>query len=116
MKVSFDKIERGISEYLDREFLAQYPETSVHKVLLGVGISLAMRQKTQEAVAFLNSDFGKSLGIMDEEGLIDIDLLRDTIKSQICADGVKYENRLIGTITFNKDDIDSLYSYITKTQ
>ena len=116
MKVSFENIEKGVASYLDREFLEQYQADSVQKVMIGMGVSLLLRKKSQDARAFLMGDMGKELGLVDENGLIDLDLLRDTLKEQISDNGVRYENRFVGAITFNKNDVDTLYNYIVNSR
>ena len=114
MKVTYENIESGIASYLDNEFLSQYEATSIQKTLIGVAISLLLQNKRRSMRDLVLGDMGKNLGITDEEGMIDIDLLRDVIKTRITDEGVKYENSYIGTVTFHRDDIDTLYSYITK--
>lgn len=112
MKATVENIEKGIANYLDHEFLDQYNADSVRKTFIGVGISLYFRKKSQEIKAMLLGDMGKNMGIVDENGLIDIELLKDTFKSQISENGIVYENPYIGSITFTKDDVDVLYKYI----
>lgn len=113
MKVSFENVELGVADYIDREFLSQYPDDSLQKVLLGAGISLVLKQKLQEARAMLETDIAKNTGIVDEDGMIDVDLLRDTLKAQMTDKGIHYENRLVGSITFHKEDVDTLYKFLT---
>lgn len=46
MKVVFDDIEKGIANYLDKEFLNQYESTSFQRAMLGVAISLFLNEKS----------------------------------------------------------------------
>ena len=113
MKVVFDDIEKGIANYLDKEFLNQYESTSFQRAMLGVAISLFLNKKSQEIKNMISNGLGKTMGISDDDGMIDIDLLKDTIKQQITEEGIKYKNPYIGTITFHKDDVDVLYKYVS---
>lgn len=113
MKVPFENIEVGVVDYLDHEFLSQYPDDSFQRVLIGMGISLILKQKLQELHTALNGDLFKTAGIVDNSGLIDLDLLRDSLKAQMSDSGIRYENRILGTITFHKEDVDTLYKYLT---
>lgn len=113
MKITFENMELGLTRYLDQELKNQYAEDSVQRVVIGIGISLLLKQKLQEAKAMLESDLMKNSGIVDEDGMINVDLLRDTIKSEMTESGIRYENKLLGTITFHKEDVDTIYKYMT---
>lgn len=113
MKISFENVELGIAEYLDKELLSQYPNNSYHRVLIGMGLSLVLKQKLNDIRELLQNDTVKSVGIVDADGNIDVDLLRDTLKEQMTNEGIRYENKFIGAITFTKEDVDVLYKYLT---
>lgn len=116
MKIPFENVEVGVAEYLDREVLSQYPNDGYQRVLIGMGISLILKKKLQDLRNMLDSEIVKEAGVVDENGLIDIDLLRDTMKKQMSNNGIHYTNRLLGDITFNKEDVDVLYNYLVASR
>lgn len=122
MKITFESMERGITQYLDQELKAQYPEDSIQRLAIGVAMALLLKPKMQEAKAMLESDLMKSSGVVDKDGLIDADLLRDTIKSEMAESGIRFDsmfsnsdviNKFLGVIVLHKDDIDTIYKYMT---
>ena len=48
----------------------------------------------------------------NEEGLVDIETLKEEFSRQLGAEGMMIQFPLIGGITFYKNDIDKLYQYI----
>lgn len=116
MKATIQQIESGIANYLDIELLSKMEKSSLEKVLVGVAISIAMRNFSKELSVYLQSPIIKTFGIADENG-IDIDLLRDALKENIDDGGFKVPDLpLVGTLTFKKSDVDSLYNYITASK
>lgn len=122
MKITFESVERGITQYLDQELKAQYPEDSIQRLAIGVAMALLLKPKMQEAKAMLESDLMKSSGVVDKDGMIDADLLRDTIKSEMTESGIRFDsmfsnsdviNKFLGVIVLHKDDIDTIYKYMT---
>lgn len=116
MKVTIDQIEAGISNYLDKEMLSQYPADGIEKLLIGAAISLVIRNKKKDIQQMLESDSGKNLGIMDDSKMVDLDLVKTVLKDRIPDTGVHYEGKLVGGLTFRKDDVDKLYEYIIGTR
>lgn len=112
MKVKFESVEKGIISYLDSELLAQYPANGPQKWIIGSGIALIFRNTAGKVYDFLMGSTGKLLGISDENGLIDIDLVREVLKYRMPTDGVRIEAPLID-ITLKSEDIDVLYRYVT---
>jgi len=112
MLYSIDQIETGISSYLDNEFLAQYPNNSVEKVLIGTGLALLIKTKKDQAISVI-----KNLGAVSEDGEVDVDLLSEELKRHMTDDGIVFEKSIFGnvwSIKIKKEDIDKLCSYIKK--
>lgn len=110
--VSIDKIEQGLANYLDAELMPQFKGNSVEKVLVGTAASLAIRRSGAIIEGYKDNKFVKMLGLMDDKGNVDMDILVDEVKKNIPKDGVKVEIPVIGTLTFHKEDVDKLYDYI----
>lgn len=111
--VTIEQIERGVASYLDEELMPNLPQNGIQKVMAGTAISLVIRKSGNIVKELTNQPFVKMLGIMDEEGSVDIDVLKDELKHNITDEGIVVDFPLIGTMTFHRSDVDSLYKHIT---
>lgn len=105
--VSVNDITNGITKYIDTEFLALLPETGLQRLMVGTAVAIVIKKRTPEAVSVV-----KALGLMDNEGNVDIDTLKTEVQNRMPATGLQMEVPSLGIITFKKDDIDKLYHYI----
>lgn len=110
--VSVKQIENGVASFLDMELMPNLPQNGIQKVMAGTAISLIIKRSGNIVREFTNNSFIKMLGIMDEEGNMDIDILRSELKANMPELGVTMDLPLIGTLTFHKQDVDTLYNHI----
>lgn len=110
--VPMEHVAKGVAKYLDAEVMSQYPENSVQKVLVGTGLALMIRKTEKFADSLKSNETVKMLDVIDENGNVDIDTLKDALKANIPETGVVYDNKFIGKMTFMKADVDKLYDYI----
>lgn len=110
--ISVDKIEQGIADYLDAELMPQLQGNGIEKVIVGTAASLLIRKSGTIIESYKDNKLVKLLGIMDENGNVDVDILAEELKKNISKDGVKIDIPVIGTMTFHKEDVDKLYNYI----
>lgn len=110
--VPINKIERGIASYLDAELMPQFSGNGIEKVIAGTAVSLALRKTGAIIASYKDNNIVKMLGIMDDNGNVDIDTLSDELKKNIPKEGVKVDVPMLGTMTFHKDDVDKLHDYI----
>lgn len=104
--ISVDKVEAGISQYVDKELLSDFPDNSVEKIAIGVGIAIKIRRKLVPML--------KTMDLIDDEGMVDVDLVKEEFEKRIPKDGMVYENSSLDRkFTFFKEDISKLYEYIT---
>ena len=114
MKVNMQQIETGVANYLDNELLTQWEKTAWQKVVVGIGVSLGIKRYSALAATYLQNPMFKEVGVVDDNGDVDIDLLREVVKENIDNEGFKIDNiPIIGTLMIKKSDVDSLYDYIT---
>lgn len=112
--VSIDRIERGIAKYFDVELKEKLPPNGFERVFVGTAISIAIKRSGRIIAEMKDNKAVQMLGIMDDKGNVDIDILRDEVKNQMPESGIKVDLPLIGMMTFKKEDIDILYSYINE--
>lgn len=111
--VTIQKIEQGIAAYLDSELMPHFTGGGFEKVIAGTAMSLIVRRGGNILNHYKDNKTIRMLGLMDDNGNIDIDILAEEFKKNIPAEGMKVEIPIIGTMTFHKDDVDKLHEYIT---
>lgn len=114
MNYSINDITNGIAKYIDSELMPTLSSNSVERLAVGVGVSLLLKQAQNNATVMLSNPMIKMLGIVDNDNKVDVDILRDEIKKQMTASGIKVDIPLIGPATFDTSDVDKLYKYITE--
>lgn len=112
MNYSINDISNGIAKYIDNELMSTLPNNSVERLATGVGVALFLKQTQKNATVLLSNSVVKMLGITDDKGGIDIDILKDEIKNKMPAGGVKVNLPIFGPATFDSTDVDKLYNYI----
>lgn len=110
--VSVDKIEQGVANYLDAELMPQLKGNGIEKVIVGTTASLLIRKTGTIIEGYKDNKLVKMLGIIDDNGAVDVDTLVEEVKKNIPKEGIKIEVPILGTLTFHKDDVDKLYDYI----
>lgn len=110
--VSINQIEKGVASFLDAELMPNLPQNGIQKVMAGTAMSLMIKRTGNMVKEFSNNSFIKMLGIMDQEGNVDIDTLKNELKNNISDSGVVVDIPMIGTMTFRKSDVDNLYNHI----
>lgn len=111
--VSIDKIEQGIAYYLDKELMPQLQSNGLEKVIVGTVASLAIRRSSAIIAGYKDHKLVKMLGIMDDDGNVDVETLATELKKNISKEGIEVDIPIIGTMKFHKGDVDKLYEYIT---
>ncbi len=108
--MQLNQIQLGIINYLDNELVAK--TSGLNKFVLGAGSVYMSGRLEALIVPYLESDYAKTLGIIDDAGEINIEELLTACKLSI---------RNMGSLdymgfTFTELDIDLLYDYIVKAK
>lgn len=117
--VSVDEIEKkggGLALYLDKEFMPKLTEGSVEKVVVGMATSIFIKRIGDIALELQENKAIKMLGIFDDKGDVDLDLLRLELKKQVPDTGLRMELPVVGKMVFYKADIDQLYNTIVSSK
>ena len=113
MKVEAQKLVNGIVNYADNEVINNLP--TVGKWLLGTGIGIASTKANEIVDTLNNNAIVKALGIVDEDGLFDIDLIADHMRKSANRYGrMTIDIPMVGRLTFSEADIDSMKNYIER--
>lgn len=109
--ITFAQFESGIITYIENEIIKKI--TDWRKWLIGGAVALGMGKFEGMYAQIKENPIIKSLGVIDDQGLIDIDSLYNAAKQTAQATGsVTQTLPILGATTFTVDDIDSLYRYI----
>lgn len=117
--VEFSYVVEGLKKYVECEI---YPHMdSVQRVAMRFAVA-RMSGNPENLLAVLNSNgLIRSLGIVDSDGYVDVDSIRDDLKREIQAeeklviDGAmfgKIGEFVLGKITLTPRDIDVLHRHI----
>jgi hypothetical protein len=106
----------GVSKFIDENILSHYPATSMKRILMAGAVSLYLKQNEGIVDALLSSPLVTSLGVVKQDGMVDVDLLRDTLRNEINNAGfMRLSIPIVGDIDFTPDDVNALYKFIVES-
>lgn len=113
MKVDPLKLANGIVNYADTEVISNLPTHG--KWIVGAGMGI-LTSRINEMIDDLSGNaLVKAAGIIDENGMIDVDLLMSNLKNSANRYGkMTVQIPVVGALTFSEADIDSLRGYIER--
>ena len=114
MKTNVVSLKQGLAGFLDGEFLPKYKRTHSAASSYGVAVvaALAIDNLGNSLEQLTNNPLISYLGIVDENRDLDVDKILTFMREKMPNEGLKMTIPMIGTITFNRDDIDSLETYM----
>lgn len=113
MKLTAEQMLNGLVQYADREVLNNLPTTG--KWILGTGIGIAMARANEIVIELKDNSIVKAMGIVDEAGMFDEDLIIQHMKESARRYGkMEIQIPLVGKLTFDETDIDSLKNYFER--
>lgn len=105
----------GLSKFIDESVLAHYAPTSMKRIVMAGAVSLYLKQNEGLVDSLTNSSLFTGLGVVNNNGMIDLDPIRDTLKTEIQKVGfMRLTIPLVGDIDFTTEDVDALYRYIVE--
>ena len=103
----------ALSRFIDENVLAHYPPNSMKRILMAGAVSLYLKQNEQMIDTLTSNPLFTSLGVVQDNGQIDIEPIRDTLKNEINKAGfMRLSLPVIGDVDFTTEDVDALYRYI----
>lgn len=111
MNCTAEQVINGLINYADNEVMGKLPTSG--KWVAGTAIGIASQKASNVIDALRNNAVVKMLGIVDDEGCIDVDALISALKASADKYGrFSVSVPLIGNMTFSSSDVDSLKNYI----
>lgn len=106
-----EQVLNGIIKYADNEVLSKLDTKG--KIFLGTGITIAMQNASTILKQIPQNDIVKMLGIVDDGGQYDVDLVATHLKENAKKYGkIQFNIPVVGTLTFTPEDVDKLKDYI----
>ena len=110
--ISTDRVMNGLVQFLDNELMPKLPVKGWQRPVCGTVIAMAHKHIYNLIDEYKTNPMLVGIGIFNEEGLVDIETLKEEFSRHLGAEGMMIQFPLIGGITFYKNDIDKLYQYI----
>lgn len=111
MNYSTEQVVRGLISYADNEIIIKLPTSG--KWLLGTVMGVATNKTANIIEDLKRNPVISMLGLVDSENNIDIDALISALKSSADKYGkLTVDVPMLGTMTFNTNDIERLRTYI----
>lgn len=109
--VTKEQILNGIIVYIDKEVIPHL--STAGKWYVGTMVTLLSSRYNHFYEEMVDNSFIKSLGIVDDRGMVDLDLLVVSLMENAEKYGKLQINvPVIGTMTFSSDDVSLLEKYI----
>jgi hypothetical protein len=111
MKLSESNLYSALNEFLEREIMPLGSRLSfTEQFMFGVKMGIVKRKMQNVLQAYLQSNGIKVLGLVDENGKIDV----DTIYSSVSETMRQMGQVDIAGITFRENDLQKLYSIMQR--
>lgn len=111
MAVTLQQVQTGIAAYVDREILPQM--AGWRQLAFGTVSALILKRSDDLFLQIKQNKIVQATGIIREDNMIDLPLLREQVKEQITKSGpVTVDIPAIGALRIGPDDVDRLYQLI----
>lgn len=107
---NYNQVMNGVIKYVDNEILDKIQ--GWQKWVVGAGIGVALNKTSEIFNELKKNVMIKTLGIIDDNDMIDIDTLYREIKKQARKSAVSFSVPMLGTMSLNESDVDKLYNFI----
>lgn len=110
MAYSVEQIQRGVSRYLEEEFVNKMG--GWQKWIFGAGAGMYIAKLNEVIGTYKTNPIVSQLGIFPDGGGVDVDAIYRAVKEQAVKSPVTFDAPMLGSVTLNSADVDKLYNYI----
>ena len=111
MKYELDRVLDGIAKYIDDEMYSRMNDFQEFAARVLVGRVLENSEEIQDSL--INNGYIRTFGIIDSDGMVDVEGLAADIKREISRKGkITFSVPMFGKMTFVPSDVDELYQRI----
>ena len=108
--VTIDQAMRGVAKFADNEIIPHLPTGK--GIGAGIALALIMDGGKSRILALREHPVVQMMGVMDEEGNIDLDRLYNAARARVDGKKIPLTIPVIGELRFDVNDVDRLYKYI----
>lgn len=108
--ISLDQAMRGAQRFAENEILPHLP--TAQGIGAGIVLALVMDGGKEKILALRENAAVQMMGIMDEDGNVDIDRLYTAARARFADKKLPVRVPLLGELTFDANDVDKLYRYL----
>ena len=108
--VTIDQAMRGAAKFADNEIIPHLPMGK--GIGAGIALALIMDGGKVQLLKLRENPAVQMMGIMDEEGNIDLDRLYNAARTRVGGKKIPLTIPVIGELRFDVNDVDRLYKYI----
>lgn len=114
--VSVEKVKRGLAAFFDNELMPMLPSTGWENIVVGTAIGVLLKRLEKIIAGLQQNGLALAAAVVDDQGNVDIEIIRDELKAQIQKKGSLQIDNLpvIKKITFRAEDVDKAFEYIMK--
>lgn len=113
--VTIEKVMDGLVQFMEKEFIPHLPPKGWQRPLCATVIAMSRNSLHKLINEYKNNPMLVGIGIFDENGMVDIDTVKDEFSKHLSAEGMIVSFPLIGDITFHQSDVEKLYYYIVNS-
>lgn len=111
MAVPFERVMDGIIKYIDAEITGGMNEWQ--ELIARIAIGRVAENAESVKTAIINNGIVRTFGIIDADGMVDVDTLVVDIKREISRkEKLTVKIPMFGAITFKPEDVDTIHRYI----
>lgn len=113
MKVRFESVVDGINRYIDKEIYGGLND--LQEMLARIAVGRINQNSSVIKQYLMTNGFAKTLGLVDNEGMVEIDEILGDLRKEIERKGTVEANiPLIGKLKFTATDVDVLKNEILR--
>ena len=111
--VNIGQVKAGAQKYIELEFVSKMQ--GWQKWAFGAASALFLENIPQIFEELKTNQFVKALGVIDDQGRIDLDKLYERFRAEAEKGPVTIDMPMIGPVTLNKDDVTKIYQMISSS-
>ena len=116
--VSASKIKQGLAAFLDAELMPMLPATGWESIVVGAASGIILSRIDNVAASLVDSPLAQQISVVNSDGLIDIEVIKDHLKNQIeIKGGLEFNNvPILKKLKLSAEDIEKAYRYIMEVR
>ena len=112
MKYSFEKVINGLLTYIDSEIYGGMND--VQELVARLALARIINNQGSIKTYLMNNGMIRTFGIIDDEGMVDIENLARDLKNEISRkEKLTISIPMFGKMTFKPNDVNVLFKTIT---